>query len=85
MNINYDTLKLMGKFALFMIGILLMVYLVALITPWLAKKIDAKRGNPERVDKNSRYSFQKDELKSIYEMDSKDKNDDKEVNENGKE
>lgn len=75
----------MGKFAIFMIGILLVVFLTALITPWLAKKIDSKRGNPERVKKKGAFDFEKDDLKSIYQMDSKDKNEDKEVEENGKE
>ena len=75
----------MGKFALLMIGILLMVYLVAVVTPWLAKKIDSKRNNPARVDKKSMYSFEKDELKSIYGINQEDKNDDEEVEKDGKE
>lgn len=85
MNINFDTLKITGKFALLMIGILIAVYLIAVVTPWLAKKIDSKRENPARVDKKSAYSFEKDELKSIYQVDIDNKNDDKEVEKNGKE
>ena len=86
MNINYDTLKIMGKFALYMVGILLLVYFVAAMTPWLAKKIDSKGNRPARVKKDNMYSFEKDGLRSIYEIDNDDdnKNDDKEVDGNGK-
>ena len=33
-----------------MIGILLLVFILALITPWLAKQIDKRRSKSERVD-----------------------------------
>ncbi len=72
----------MGKFALMMLGLLLIVYIVAVVTPYLAKKIDNARNKPARV--NDKYSFEKDELKDIYSTDNKKDDDNKEVNENGK-
>lgn len=42
--------KLLLKFSLIMIGILLLVFILALITPQLAKQIDKRRPKPERVD-----------------------------------
>ena len=80
LSINWKELKTMGKFALLMIGILFLVYLIAVMTPWLARKIDSNRANPERVKKGS-YNFEKDELKSVYEKQTeKDENGDEQDN-----
>lgn len=81
LNMNYDTLRLMGKLALGMVAILLIVYLVAVATPWLAKKVDAKRNKPARV--NDKYNFEKDNLKDIYSVNNNDEA--KEVKKDGKE
>ncbi len=67
--INIDTLKTMGKFAFLMVGFLLIIYLIAVLTPLAAKKIDSIRNNPERVKNKERkglYDFDKDELRGIY-------------------
>ncbi len=73
LDINFDTVKVLGKFSLIALGLLFVVFLVAVITPWLARKIDGIRNNPERV-KKSNYDFDKDEVKSIYEaQDTQDK------------
>jgi hypothetical protein len=48
--VNMSLAKSLFKFSLIVIGILLLVYLIAVLTPWLAKQIDKRRPNPERVD-----------------------------------
>ena len=63
--VDFDTLKIVGKFALIALGLLLIVYVLAVITPWLARIIDKKMANPERVKKGP-YDFEKDDLNSIY-------------------
>ena len=75
--INWEALKLMGKLGLFVVGFLLAVYLLAVITPWLARIIDKNMANPERVKKGP-YDFEKDDLKSIYDIktDNKENGDD---------
>ena len=47
---NVGLAKLILKFTLIIIGILLLVYLLAVLTPQLAKQIDKRRPKPERVD-----------------------------------
>jgi len=69
MGINYESLKVMGKFALFMVLLLLIVYFLAVSTPWLAKKIDKILKKPERVaddNKNGAYDFEKDDIASPF-------------------
>lgn len=72
----------MGKFFLGMIGILAVIFVMAYITPMLAKKVDNKRSKPARVD--DKYNFQKDNLKDIYDINNDKEINDKEVNDNGK-
>ena len=50
--IDWESFKLFGKYALYMLGLLLLVYLIAVITPWLARKIDNRKPKPERVRNN---------------------------------
>lgn len=52
MNINYDSLALFAKFGGAMLGLLLIVWIIALLTPKAAKlveRISGKKGIPERV------------------------------------
>lgn len=46
MDIDYESLKLFGKFGGAMLGILMLVWLIALLTPKLAKIIDKLMGKP---------------------------------------
>lgn len=80
LKINMDTLKIMGKFTLLMLGILLIVFLVAVATPYIARKIEGARNNPARV-KNDPYKFEKDNVKSIYDINN---NENKEDENNGR-
>ncbi len=50
MEINYESLELMTKYGLAMLGILFIIFLIAVATPHLAKLF---KKNPERVDKNN--------------------------------
>lgn len=54
MNINYESLALFGKFGGAMLGLLLAVWIIALLTPKAAKLIDKLSGKPrpERVQEN---------------------------------
>ena len=54
MNINYESLALFGKFGGAMLGLLLVVWIIALLTPKAAKLIDELSGKPrpERVQDN---------------------------------
>lgn len=54
MNINYESLALFGKFGGAMLGLLLLVWLIAILTPKAAKLIDRLAGKPrpERVQDN---------------------------------
>ena len=55
MNIDYESLALFGKFGGAMLGLLLIVWIIALLTPKAAKlvdKISGKKGIPERVQDN---------------------------------
>ncbi len=54
-EINYESLALYGKFGALMLGLLMLVWVIALITPKLAKIIDKLAGKPaepcpERVE-----------------------------------
>lgn len=51
MNINFDTLWMMLKFAGLMLGLLMLVFVIAAVTPKLAKLIDKyRKPSPERVE-----------------------------------
>lgn len=57
MNINYESLALFAKFGGAMLGLLLVVWIIALLTPKAAKLIDRLSGKPpkerpERVQDN---------------------------------
>ncbi len=65
MAVNKQALIITVKFALIVIGLLMLVYVIALITPWLARKIDNLKASPARVKKGF-YDFDKDELRSVY-------------------
>lgn len=72
-EINYETLSLFGKFGGAMLGLLLIVWLIALLTPKAAKLVDRllhrKSGgepDPERV-KNENYNEENYKVYSIFE------------------
>ncbi len=46
--VNTDALKLMTKFALIMVGLLLLVFLIAVLTPKLAKLVDKIAGKEDK-------------------------------------
>lgn len=54
MNINYESLALFAKFGGAMLGLLLVVWVIAMLTPKAAKLIDRISGKPrpERVQDN---------------------------------
>ncbi len=54
MNINYESLALFAKFGGAMLGLLIVVWIIALLTPKAAKLIDKLSGKPrpERVQDN---------------------------------
>ena len=45
-EINYEALAVYGKFGAAMLGVLMLVWVIALITPKLAKIIDKLMGKP---------------------------------------
>lgn len=51
MEVNWDSVVMMVKFAGGMLGILAIVYILACVTPWLAKKVDKLRGKAPAVEK----------------------------------
>lgn len=53
-EVNYESLALFGKFGGAMLGLLLLVWLIAILTPKAAKLIDRLAGKPrpERVEDN---------------------------------
>lgn len=53
-EVNYESLALFGKFGGAMLGLLLLVWLIAVLTPKAAKLIDKLAGKPrpERVQDN---------------------------------
>ena len=55
MSVNFDSLALFGKFGGAMLGLLLLVWIIALLTPKAAAlldKIAGKKPSPERVQDN---------------------------------
>lgn len=48
MNINYESLALLGKFGGAMLGLLLIVWVIAILTPKAAKLIDKISGRPPK-------------------------------------
>ena len=60
-----SAIKVMGKFGLMMLGLLMIVFIVAVLTPKMAKFVDKKIANPARV-KNGLYDFEKDKIRSVY-------------------
>ena len=54
-----------------MLGLLMVVFIVAVLTPKLAKFVDKKIINPARVKKGI-YDFDKDELRSVYDPQEKE-------------
>ncbi len=60
-----SAVRVMGRFGLMMLGLLLVVFIVAVLTPKLAKFVDKKIINPARVKKGI-YDFDKDKLRSVY-------------------
>ncbi len=60
-----SAVRVMGRFGLMMLGLLMVVFIVAVLTPKLAKFVDKKIINPARVKKGI-YDFDKDKLRSVY-------------------
>ncbi len=78
---NTELVMTLVKFAVITVGLLLIVFIIALLTPKIANKIDKSKNNPARVSsdkkaKKGAYDFDDDELKSIYQIN--EKNDEKE-------
>ena len=69
MNENPEMVATLFKYAVIVLGLLLLVFVIAVLTPWLAKQFDKLRKNPERVDKKGSYDFQKDELTGLFQAD----------------
>ena len=70
--VNMSSLELMIKFALIMIGLLLLVFVIAVLTPKLAKLVDKIAG---KEDKPS-LSPEEAAVKSIYDGDIPEENTD---------
>lgn len=70
--VNTDALKLMTKFALIMLGLLLLVFVIAVLTPKLAKLVDKIAG---KEDKPS-LSPEEAAVRSIYDGDIPEENTD---------
>lgn len=70
--VNTDALKLMIKFALIMLGFLLLVFVIAVLTPKLAKLVDKIAG---KEDKPS-LSPEEAAVRSIYDGDIPEENTD---------
>ena len=60
-----SSVKVMGRFGLMMLGLFMVVFIVAVLTPKLAKFVDKKIIEPARVKKGI-YDFDKDEVRSVY-------------------
>ncbi len=68
MDINYDSLALFAKFGGAMLGLLLIVWIIALLTPKAAKLVDrisGKKGIPERVQDSE--NSEKYKVYSVFE------------------
>lgn len=70
--VNTDALKLMTKFALIMVGLLLLVFVIAVLTPKLAKLIDKIAGKEEKPS----LSPEEATVRSIYDGDIPEENTD---------
>lgn len=70
--VNMTSLKLMIKFALIMLGLLLLVFVIAVLTPKLAKLIDKIAGKEEKPS----LSPEEAAVKSIYDGDIPEENTD---------
>ncbi len=70
--VNTDALKLMTKFALIMLGLLLLVFVIAVLTPKLAKLIDKIAGKEEKPS----LSPEEATVRSIYDGDIPEENTD---------
>lgn len=70
--VNMTSLKLMTKFALIMLGLLLLVFVIAVLTPKLAKLIDKIGGKEEKPS----LSPEEAAVKSIYDGDIPEENTD---------
>ncbi len=46
LEINYESLAIYGKFGAAMLGLLMLVWVIALLTPKLAKVVDKLMGKP---------------------------------------
>ena len=68
--VNMTSLKLMTKFALIMVGLLLLVFIIAVLTPKLAKLIDKIAGKEEKP----RLSSEEAAVRSIYDGDIPEEN-----------
>lgn len=70
--VNMTSLELMIKFALIMVGLLLAVFVIAVLTPKLAKLIDKITGKEEKPS----LSPEEAAVKSIYDGDIPEENTD---------
>lgn len=70
--VNTSSLVLMTKFALIMLGLLLLVFVIAVLTPKLAKLIDKIAGKEEKPS----LSPEEAAVKSIYDGDIPEENTD---------
>ena len=70
--VNMTSLKLMTKFAVIMVGLLLLVFVIAVLTPKLAKLIDKIAGKEEKP----RLSPEEAAVRSIYDGDIPEENTD---------
>ena len=69
--VDTEMIKIMGKFGLLMFGLLMIVFVVAILTPKIAKAVDKKIVEPARVKKGL-YDFDIDEVKSVYDPQEKE-------------
>lgn len=70
--VNMSSLELMIKFALIMLGLLLLVFVIAVLTPKLAKLIDKIAGKEEKPS----LSPEEAAVRSIYDGDIPEENKD---------
>ena len=68
--VNMTSLKLMTKFALIMIGLLLLVFVIAVLTPKLAKLVDKIAGKENKPP----LSPEEAAVRSIYDGDIPEEN-----------
>ena len=76
-EINWDSLFMTLKYAGVMILILALVFVIARVTPWLAKKVQKilpKKESPERVE---------NDVKGIYDPQIDNKTDDEKIENDG--